>query len=97
MDFNPLGDRVVVRPLVAAEVSKGGILIPELAQERPQEGEVVAVGPGPRNKEGQNIPMGIEVGDKIMYGKYNGVEIKVGGEKFIIMKESDVFGILRNE
>ena len=94
MAFRPLGDRALVRRIEQASKSKGGILIPDTAQEKPQEGEVIAVGPGARDDEGKRIPMGVEVGDRILFGKWSGSEIKLDGEDLLIMKESDVLGIL---
>ena len=94
MSFRPLHDRVVVRRLTAEEKSKGGIIIPDTAKEKPQEGEVVSVGPGARDEDGDLIPLDVKVGDKILFGKWSGTEVKIDGEDLIIMKESDILGIV---
>src|SRR6195952_2236087 len=92
--FRPLHDRVVVRRITALEKTKGGIIIPDSAQEKPSEGEVIAVGPGGRDDAGKLIPIDIKVGDRVLFGKWSGTEVKLDGEDLIIMKESDVMGIL---
>ena len=94
MTFRPLHDRVLVRRIEAAEKTAGGILIPDTAQEKPQEGEVVSVGTGARNEAGEIHPLEVKAGDKILFGKWSGTEVKVGGEDLIILKESDVLGIV---
>ncbi len=94
MTFRPLHDRVLVRRVEAAEKTAGGIIIPDTAQEKPQEGEVVAVGTGARSEDGTITPMDVKAGDKILFGKWSGTEVKLEGEDLIIMKESDVLGIL---
>ncbi|HXG99728.1 MAG TPA: co-chaperone GroES [Sphingomicrobium sp.] len=94
MTFRPLHDRVLVRRVDAAEKTAGGIIIPDTAQEKPQEGEVVAVGTGARNEDGTITPMDVKAGDKILFGKWSGTEVKLDSEDLIIMKESDVFGIV---
>ena len=94
MNFRPLHDRVVVRRLTAEEKTAGGIIIPDTAQEKPMEGEVVAVGPGARNEQGQLVAMDVKAGDKILFGKWSGTEVKLGGEDLLIMKESDIMGII---
>ena len=94
MTFRPLHDRVLVRRVEAEEKTAGGIIIPDTAKEKPQEGEVVSVGEGTRDEDGDRIPMDVKVGDKILFGKWSGTEVKVGGEDLIIMKESDILGIL---
>jgi len=94
MKFRPLHDRVLVRRVEAEEKTAGGIIIPDTAKEKPQEGEVVAVGTGARTDDGKITPMDIKAGDKILFGKWSGTEIKVEGEDLIIMKESDVLGVL---
>jgi chaperonin GroES len=94
MNFRPLHDRVVVRRLTAEEKTAGGIIIPDTAQEKPMEGEVVAVGPGARNEQGQIVAMDVKAGDKILFGKWSGTEVKLGGEELLIMKESDIMGII---
>ena len=92
--FRPLHDRVVVRRLEAEEKSKGGIIIPDTAKEKPQEGEVVAVGPGGRDENGKLIAMDLKAGDRVLFGKWSGTEVKLDGEELIIMKESDIMGVL---
>jgi len=94
MMFRPLHDRIVVRRTEAEEKSVGGIIIPETAKEKPQEGEVIAAGPGARNEAGQLQPLDVKVGDRILFGKWSGTEIKLDGEDLLIMKESDVMGII---
>jgi len=94
MAFRPLHDRVVVRRIEAAEKTAGGIIIPETAKEKPQEGEVVSVGTGTRLEDGTVVPLDVKVGDKILFGKWSGTEVKLGGEDLLIMKESDLLGIL---
>ena len=92
--FRPLHDRVVVRRLESEEKTKGGIIIPDSAKEKPQEGEIVAVGPGGRDESGKLIPIDVKVGDKVLFGKWSGTEVKLDGEEFLIMKESDIMGII---
>jgi chaperonin GroES len=92
--IQPLGDRVIVKPLEAKEIRKGGIIIPETAKEKPQEGEIIAAGKG-KMEEGKLIAMELKVGDKVLYGKYSGTEIKLNDEEFLIMREEDVLGIIR--
>ncbi|HME23188.1 MAG TPA: co-chaperone GroES [Acetobacteraceae bacterium] len=94
MKFRPLHDRVVIRRLDAEEKSAGGIIIPDTAQEKPMEGEVVAVGPGARNEEGQIVALEVKAGDRILFGKWSGTEVKLDGEELLIMKESDIMGII---
>jgi chaperonin GroES len=94
MKFRPLHDRVVVRRLEGEEKSKGGIIIPDTAKEKPQEGEIVAVGPGARDEAGKLVPLDVKPGDRILFGKWSGTEVKIDGEEFLIMKESDVMGIV---
>jgi chaperonin GroES len=94
MSFRPLHDRILVRRVESDEKTKGGIIIPDTAKEKPQEGEVIAVGPGARNDAGQIQPLDVKVGDRILFGKWSGTEIKIAGEDLLIMKESDVMGIL---
>jgi chaperonin GroES len=94
MHIRPLHDRVVVRGIEADEKTAGGIIIPDTAKEKPMEGEVVAVGPGARNAQGQLVPMDLKAGDRILFGKWSGTEIKIDGEELLIMKESDVMGVL---
>ena len=94
MKFRPLHDRVVVRRVTAEEKTAGGIIIPDTAKEKPQEGEVIAVGPGARNEAGQIQALDVKVGDRILFGKWSGTEIKINSEDLLIMKESDVMGII---
>jgi chaperonin GroES len=94
MKFRPLHDRVVVRRIEAEEKSAGGIIIPDTAKEKPQQGEIVAVGPGARDEQGQLVPLDVKVGDVVLFGKWSGSEVKIDGEELLIMKESDIVGIL---
>jgi chaperonin GroES len=94
MTFRPLHDRILVRRVESEEKTKGGIIIPDTAKEKPQEGEVIAVGPGARNEAGQIQPLDVKAGDRILFGKWSGTEIKIDGEDLLIMKESDVLGII---
>ena len=92
--FRPLHDRVLVRRVKEEEKTRGGIIIPETAQEKPQEGEIIAVGPGARDETGKVQPLDVKVGDRILCGKWSGTEVKLDGEELLIMKESDVMGIV---
>jgi chaperonin GroES len=94
MKFHPLHDRVVVRRLEGEEKTKGGIIIPDNAKEKPQEGEIIAVGPGGRDESGKLTPMDVKKGDKVLFGKWSGTEVKVDGQDLLIMKESDIMGVL---
>jgi chaperonin GroES len=94
MKFRPLHDRVVVRRVESEEKTAGGIIIPDTAKEKPQEGEVIAVGPGARDESGKLVPLDVKAGDRILFGKWSGTEVKLDGEELLIMKESDVMGIL---
>jgi chaperonin GroES len=94
MKFRPLHDRVVVRRIEAEEKTSGGIIIPDTAKEKPIEGEVIAVGPGARNEQGQIVPLGVKQGDRILFGKWSGTEVKIDGEELLIMKEADIMGIV---
>jgi chaperonin GroES len=94
MTFRPLHDRVAIRRLQGEERSKGGIIIPDTAKEKPQEGEVIAVGPGGRDESGKLIPVDLKAGDLVLFGKWSGTEVKIDGEDVLIMKESDVMGII---
>ena len=94
MKFRPLHDRVVIRRLEGEEKTKAGIIIPDTAKEKPQEGEVVAVGPGGRDEAGKLIPIDLKAGDRVLFGKWSGTEVKIDGEELLIMKESDVMGVL---
>jgi len=91
--FRPLGDRILVEPMAAETKTKGGIIIPDTAGEKPTRGKVVAVGPGARAEDGRLMQLDVEVGDVVLYGKWSGTEVKLDGKDFVIMKESDVFGI----
>jgi chaperonin GroES len=92
--FRPLHDRVVVRRIAAEEQTKGGGIIPDTAQEKPQEGEVIAVGPGGRDENGKLIPIDLKAGNRVLFGKWSGTEVKLDGEEFLIMKESDIMGVI---
>ena len=92
--FRPLHDRVVVRRIEAQEKTKGGIIIPDTAQEKPQEGEIIAVGPGGRDETGKLIPIDVKAGDTVLFGKWSGTEVKIDGEDLLIMKESDIMGVV---
>jgi len=97
MKFRPLHDRVVVRRVESEEKTAGGIIIPDSAKEKPQEGEVVAVGPGGRDETGKLIPIDVGEGDRILFGKWSGTEVKIDGEELLIMKESDVLGVIEGK
>ena len=94
MSFKPLHDRVVVRRIEEDQRTAGGIIIPDSAKEKPQQGEVVAVGPGARNEQGALVPLDGKVGDLVLFGKWSGTEVKINGEELLIMKESDILGVL---
>ena len=94
MSFRPLGDRVLVKRVEEETKTKGGIIIPDTAKEKPQEGEVLAVGPGARGEDGKLHALDVKVGDRILFGKWSGTEVKIDGEELLIMKESDVMGVL---
>jgi chaperonin GroES len=94
MKFRPLHDRVVVRRIEEDTKTAGGIIIPDTAKEKPMQGEVLAVGPGARNEDGDLIPMGVQVGDRVLFGKWSGTEVKIDNEELLIMKESDIMGVL---
>jgi len=94
MAFRPLHDRVVVKRLEGEEKTKGGILIPDTAKEKPQEGKVIAVGPGGRDESGRLTPLDVKVGDRVLFGKWSGTEVKIDGEDLLIMKESDIMGVV---
>ena len=94
MNFTPLHDRVAIKPMDQEEKTLGGIIIPDTAKEKPMQGKVIAVGKGAKNKDGNIIPLDVKVGDKVLYGKWGGTEVKVNGQEFIIMKESDIMGII---
>ena len=96
MKFRPLGDRVVVRRVKEEQKTSGGIIIPETAQEKPQEGEVIAVGPGAIDDNGKRVPLDVKAGDFVLFGKWSGSEIKIDGEELLIMKESDIMGVIES-
>jgi chaperonin GroES len=97
MKFRPLHDRVVVRRLEGEAKSAGGIIIPDTAKEKPQEGEIIAVGPGARDEAGKLVPLDVKTGDRILFGKWSGTEVKIDGEELLIMKESDVMGVVEGK
>ena len=97
MKFRPLHDRVVVRRIESDDRTAGGIIIPDTAKEKPQEGEVIAVGPGARDESGKLIPLDVKAGDQILFGKWSGTEVKIDGTEYLIMKESDVMGIVEGK
>ena len=94
MKFRPLHDRVVVKRVEAEERTAGGIIIPDTAKEKPQEGEVVAVGPGGRDEAGKLVPIDLQAGDRVLFGKWSGTEVKIDGTEYLIMKENDIMGVL---
>jgi chaperonin GroES len=97
MRFRPLHDRVVVERLEAEEKTLGGIIIPDTAKEKPQQGQIIAVGPGGRDEAGKLIPLDVQVGDRVLFGKWSGTEVKIDGTEYLIMKESDIMGVLPEE
>jgi chaperonin GroES len=97
MKFRPLHDRVVVRRVESEARTAGGIIIPDTAKEKPQEGEIVSVGPGARDEAGKLVPLDVKAGDRILFGKWSGTEVKIDGEDYLIMKESDVMGIIETK
>jgi len=97
MKFRPLHDRVVVRRVKSEEKTAGGIIIPDTAQEKPQEGQIIAAGPGARDEAGKLVPLDVKAGDRILFGKWSGTEVKIDGEDLLIMKESDVMGIIEGK
>ncbi len=97
MKFRPLHDRVVVRRLDSEEKTKGGIIIPDTAKEKPQEGEIVAVGAGARDESGKIVPLDVKTGDRVLFGKWSGTEVKIDGQDLLIMKESDIMGIIEKK
>ncbi len=94
MAFRPLHDRIVVKRIEGEEKTKGGIIIPDTAKEKPQEGKVVAVGPGGRDESGKLVPLDVKAGDRVLFGKWSGTEVKIDGDDLLIMKESDILGIV---
>ena len=97
MKFRPLHDRVVVKRIEGEEKTKGGIIIPDTAKEKPQEGEVIAAGPGARDEAGKLVPLDVKAGDRVLFGKWSGTEVKLDGVEYLIMKESDIMGVLDAE
>jgi chaperonin GroES len=97
MNLRPLHDRVVVEPIEQEEITSSGLYLPETAKEKPQQGNVIAVGPGGRNEDGERIVMDVSVGDRVLFAKYAGTEIKIDGKKLLIMKESDILGIVESQ
>lgn len=97
MNFRPLHDRVLVKRVELEEKTTGGIIIPDTAKEKPMEGEIVAVGSGTRNESGNQVPLDVKAGDRILFGKWSGTEIKVGGQDYLVMKESDIMGIITHK
>jgi chaperonin GroES len=95
INLSPLADRVIVKPLEAEERTKGGIILPDTAKEKPIEGTIIAVGSGKVTDDGKTVPMVVKVGDKVLYGKYSGTEVTVNGEDYLIMRESDIFAIVK--
>jgi chaperonin GroES len=96
MKFRPLHDRVVVRRFEGEDKTKGGIIIPDTVKEKPQEGEIIAVGPGARDESGKLVPLDVKKGDKVLFGKWSGTEVKIDGQDLLIMKESDVMGVIED-
>jgi chaperonin GroES len=94
LKLKPLGGRVIVEPIEQEEMTAGGIILPETAKEKPQEGKIVAAGPGERNEDGERIAMEVQVGDKVLYAKYSGTEVKLDGKKVLILRESDILAIV---
>ena len=97
MKFRPLHDRVLIKVLDSEENTAGGIIIPDTAKEKPQEGEVVAVGPGARNNEGKITPLDVKIGDRVLFGKWSGTEVKIDGKEYSIMKETDIMGVTKGK
>ena len=94
LKLKPLGGRVIVEPIEQEEMTAGGIILPETAKEKPQEGKILAAGPGERDEAGERIPMEVQVGDKVLYAKYSGTEVKMDGKKLLILRESDILAVL---
>lgn len=94
LSFKPLGGRVLIEPLEQEEMTAGGIILPETAKEKPQEGKVLAIGPGERDEAGKRLTMDVKVGDKVLFAKYSGTEVKMNGKKLLILRESDILGII---
>jgi chaperonin GroES len=94
LKLKPLGGRVIVEPIEQEEMTAGGIILPETAKEKPQEGKILAAGPGERDEDGERIPMEVQVGDRVLYAKYSGTEVKMDGRKLLILRESDILAVL---
>jgi chaperonin GroES len=94
LKLKPLGGRVIVEPIEQEEMTAGGIILPETAKEKPQEGKILAAGPGERDEDGERIPMEVQVGDKVLYAKYSGTEVKMDGKKLLILRESDILAVV---
>ena len=94
LKLKPLGGRVIVEPIEQEEMTAGGIILPETAKEKPQEGKILAAGPGERDEDGEHIPMEVQVGDKVLYAKYSGTEVKLDGKKLLILRESDILAVI---
>jgi chaperonin GroES len=94
LKLKPLGGRVIIEPIEQEEMTAGGIILPETAKEKPQEGKILAAGPGERDEDGERIPMEVQVGDKVLYAKYSGTEVKLDGKKLLILRESDILAVL---
>ena len=94
LKLKPLGGRVIVEPIEQEEMTAGGIILPETAKEKPQEGKILATGPGDRKEDGERIPMEVQIGDKVLYAKYSGTEVKIDGKKLLILRESDILAVL---
>ncbi len=94
LSFKPLGSRVLVEPIEQEEITAGGIILPETAKEKPQEGKILAAGPGERDEDGKRVAMDVKVGDRVLYAKYSGTEVKMDGKKLLILRESDILGII---
>ena len=94
LKLKPLGGRVIVEPIEQEEMTAGGIILPETAKEKPQEGKILAAGPGDRKEDGERIPMDVQIGDKVLYAKYSGTEVKMDGKKLLILRESDILAIV---
>ena len=94
LKLKPLGGRVIVEPIEQEEMTAGGIILPETAKEKPQEGKILAAGPGERDEDGERIPMDVQIGDKVLYAKYSGTEVKMDGKKLLILRESDILAVI---
>ena len=94
LKLKPLGGRVIVEPIEQEEMTAGGIILPETAKEKPQEGKILAAGPGDRDEDGERIPMEVQIGDKVLYAKYSGTEVKMDGKKLLILRDSDILAVI---